>query len=203
MIGRISWIVATHDRSILEANLLATLELGDDQMVIVENAPSIAVAYNRGQAQAEHPVRCYVHHDVQILNTAALRTALLEAATPNVGIVGLTGSRNAMLPWWKGEPIGGVVDARLGPVVFDNGGPAAVLDGLLLATAHHVDWDETIPGWHIYDHDACMQMTRRGLPNLCIARGADMVLHNTNGPASVEHTESWETAAARYWEKWS
>jgi hypothetical protein len=176
--------------------------LGSDQLVVIEGAPSIAAAYNRGQAQAEHRVRCYVHHDVQILDLPRLRAALLEATTPKVGLVGVTGSRTGAFPWWKGEPCGGVVDARHGPVVFDQGGRCAILDGLLLATAQHVDWDETIPGWHCYDHDACMQMLSRGLTNWCIPNGAELVLHNTTGPASVERTEPWETAAARFREKW-
>lgn len=198
----ISWIVATHNRAILDANLLATLELADgDELVVIEDAPSIAVAYNRGQARATQPVRCYVHHDVQILDLPKLRAELLEHC-PGSGVVGVIGSRNPVVPWWDGDTLGSVVDARLGRLDFGAGGPCAYLDGLLLATSHSLEWDESYPGWHLYDHDICRQALDAGHTNWCLEGGAELVRHNTSGTSRMRELVGWDTGLARFIEKY-
>jgi Glycosyltransferase like family len=202
----ISWIVATHDREILQANLLGTLEPeidGDDEIIIVQDAPSIAVAYNRGATIATRPVRCYVHHDVRVLDAGRLRAGLLEACTARVGMVGVIGSTDAVLPWWDGHGCGSVIDARAGLLKFGPGGQrCAYLDGLLLATAQQVTWDESYPGWHGYDHDVCQQMLARGLTNWCLEDGGGLVAHNTGGPTDLRRVDGWAVASARFDEKW-
>jgi hypothetical protein len=197
----ISWIVATHDRTILEANLLPGLP-ADDELLLVEDAPSIAAAYNEGQSRATHQLRCYVHHDVAILDAARLRERLAAACAPEVGMVGVIGSREPVWPWWNGSTLGSVFDTRLGLLDFGAGGPCAYLDGLLLATAQTVEWDERYPGWHGYDHDMCAQMLARGLSNFCLSAGHLMVRHSTDGPTDPDAITGWAEAAARYREKW-
>lgn len=201
----ISWIVATHRRDVLEANLLPDLEHAldrGDQLVVVEGARSIAAAYNDGQSRAEHPVRVYVHHDVQILDPVGLREQLLEHCTADVGIVGVVGSRDRVVPWWAGSQLGSVVDSRLGHLDFGPGGPAAILDGLLLATVHSLEWDETYDGWHLYDHDICRQQLAVGRTNWCLDDGAKLVRHNTTGSTDVTQLDGWAKGVARYHEKW-
>lgn len=201
----ISWIVATHDRCVLEANLAATLPIvwaAGDELVVVEGAPSIAAAYNKGQAQAGQPVRVYVHHDVQILQPE-LRDRLIERCTADVGIVGVVGSRDRAVPWWDGDRLGSVVDARLGRLDFGRGGPAATLDGLLLATVHSLEWDETYPGWHLYDHDMCRQQLVAGRTNWCLDGGAELVRHNTTGTRNMAELNGWDAGVTRYREKWN
>ncbi len=49
----ISYIVASHHWPTLRDNFGATVRgMGDDEVVVVENATSIAAAYNEGQARA-------------------------------------------------------------------------------------------------------------------------------------------------------
>lgn len=199
----ISWIVASHRPKVLAANLAATLQLqGGDQLVVVSDAPSIAAAYNEGQRRATQAIRCYVHHDVQLLDPVRLRAQLVRECRPAVGMVGVVGSRDLVVPWWEGDRRGSVVDSRLGLLSFGPGGPCAVLDGLLLATVHDVEWDEGYPGWHLYDHDVCAQMLAAGLRNECLSGGAGMVLHNTSGPVSVTRLPGWDQGVARWREKW-
>lgn len=200
----ISWIVASHNRDILYDNLLATLQPlpPDDQVVRVENAPSIAAAYNEGARRARWLIRCYVHHDVQILDLAALRAALLDACQLDTGIVGVVGSRTPRLPWWEGDTCGSVRDARMGLLNFGPGGVCSYLDGLLLATAQPVEWDESYPGWHLYDHDVCQQMLARGLPNRCLDGGHRLVFHNTAGPTDTDRLTAWRAGTDRFREKW-
>ncbi len=199
----ISWIIATHDRGVLRDNLLASLgDVADDELIVVEGAPSIAVAYNEGARRAKRSLRCYIHHDVQILNVPRLRGELAAACGADVGIVGVVGSRTAWVPWWEGQPCGSVRDARLGRLDFGPGGPCAYLDGMLLATAQLLHWDETYPGWHLYDHDICEQMLRRGLSNVCLDDGAEVLLHNTSSPTDVAKLRDWPAGRGRFMEKW-
>lgn len=197
----ISWIVATHDRAVLGANLLATLQLGGaDELVVVEDAPSIAVAYNDGQRRATQPIRCYVHHDVQILDLPRLRAGLLEHC-PDAGIVGVVGSRDPVVPWWEGDRLGSVIDGRFGRLDYGWGGPCAYLDGLLLATSHPLEWDETYPGWHLYDHDICRQMLDAGFGNYCLTGGGELVRHNTGGTSRMAELTGWDEGLAQFNEK--
>lgn len=193
----ISYIVASHRPQVLQDNLQGTVRLvDDDEFVVVENPPSIAVAYNEGQSRATQPIRCYVHQDVKVVDPARLRAQLIEHCTPSVGFVGVVGSRVPNVPWWSGKRCGSVWDARAGVLDFGTGGECAYLDGLLLATAHTLTWDEAIPGFHLYDHDGCQQMLDRGLTNLCLTGGHEMVHHITSGPTDEGHVNGWAEAAA-------
>lgn len=202
----ISWIVASHDEEVLSSQLgpsLASMP-GGDELVVVCYAPSITVAYARGQGLAENPVRCYVHSDVRVLDLPRLRRALLDQLRPSVGIVGIVGSRTSAMPWWEADKLGSVVDTRLGRLDWGPGGPCAMLDGLLLATRQDVAWDTDAPGWHGYDHDACAQMLNRGLPNLCVTGGAELVEHDT-GPfgSRAQIAPGWGAAVMRWRSRWT
>lgn len=196
----ISWIVASNNETVLYANLVASLDWTLDEIVVVWDASSIAAAYNEGQARATYPLHCFVHHDVQVLDLPLLRKELLRTVTPEVGIVGVVGSRTPALPWWDGDLLGKVCDSRIGVMDHGPGGECAVLDGLLLATVHKVEWDESIPGWHGYDYDACMQMTARGLPNWCL--DGLMVRHNTGNAGNADLLPGWGESVERLRQKW-
>lgn len=198
----ISWIVASHDPAVLEANLVATLTLEAGDELIVIDAPSIAAAYNQGQERAIRPIRCYVHHDVQILDNAALRAQLIDWCRPPIGIVGIVGSRARAVPWWEGFAAGSVDDTRTGPQLFGKGGDVAYLDGLLLASSYQLDWDETIPGWHLYDHDVCEQSLRAGRINWCLDNGHQLVRHNTTSGFDTTQLPGWTEALAAFNTKW-
>lgn len=199
----ISWIVASHRTDVLAANLQATLQLADgDELIVVEHAESIAAAYNQGRAKASNRLRVYVHHDVQLIDPPRLRQALLEQTTEQVGMVGVVGSTNRVVPWWDGVRRGSVVDTRMGVLDFGVGGYCAYLDGLLLATVHDLAWDETYTGWHLYDHDMCQQQLAAGRLNWCLTGGAGMVLHNTTGSADTGRLDGWDAGVARFRRKW-
>lgn len=199
----ISWIVATHDRQILERFLLPTVP-AEDELVVVENAPSVAVAYNEGTARASHRIRAYVHHDVVLVNPQKLRALLFEHCTGLNGIVGFIGSRTRVVPWWSGEMVGSVVDVRagFGPIGPGGDGLAAYLDGLFLATAQDLTWDETYDGWHLYDHDICQQMLADGLTNVCLPDGKELVRHETTGPRRLGEIDGWTAAVDVFRGKW-
>jgi hypothetical protein len=204
----ISWVVASHDRDVLAANLQPALDAAaaeGDEVLVVRDAPSIAAAYNQGRASAHGDLIAYVHHDVRVVDLPRLRAGLLFACRPDVGMVGVVGSRVPGWPWWDtGALCGSVIDSRMGRLDFSPGAQwAAVLDGLLLATSQPHAWDEGYAGWHGYDHDMCVQMLARGLANWCLPRGADLVEHHTTGSSDVSQLIGWDEAAERWHAKWT
>ena len=200
----ISWIVASHRPDVLAGNLAATLRVEtSDELVVVEDPPSIAVAYNQGQAKAVNQLRVYVHSDVRILDMHRLRAQLLRRCAITVGMVGIIGSREPIVPWWVGTTCGSVIDARMGVIDRGGGGACSYLDGLLLATVHDLTWDESYSGFHLYDHDICQQMLAQGLLNLCLSDGAQMVLHNTSNSTDTSRLDGWDEGMARFRQKWS
>lgn len=210
----ISWVVASHDPAIRAAYFgpaIPHLLAAGDQVQIIEGAASIAEAYTAGTEQAQHPVRCYIHHDVRILDVPRLRAALLDTllgtlldtCRPDVGIVGVIGSTAPQVPWWEGPRCGSVLDGRLGLLDFGPGGhPAAYLDGLLLASAQELTWDTSYQGWHLYDHDICQQQLAAGRANWCLPDGHHLVEHHTAGPASTAALTGWDAAVDRFTRKW-
>jgi hypothetical protein len=200
----ISWIVASHDRAVLEANLLAKLRLeGDDELIVVDNPVSIAAAYNQGSKQAGNDVRCFVHHDVQILDMDLLRHELIQNCRKDRGMVGVVGSRTPVIPWWKGDGCGNIADGLHGWFGWDNGGTrCAYLDGVLLATVQQFVWDEEYGGFHLYDYDACQEMLSSKLPNYCLTNGGNLIFHNGSSPASQDTFDEFDRAVRRFAIKW-
>src|SRR5262245_32428384 len=99
----ISWIIASHDVNTFNRNtgqvIYDSIAYGD-QVLVIRDAPSITSAYVSGQEQATYQIRCYLHHDLQIMNLARLRAEILEGVGHG-GIVGLIGSRSMVMPWWE------------------------------------------------------------------------------------------------------
>lgn len=197
----ISYITASHNPAVLEILASSLVLEDDDELLVVEDPTSIATAYNEATSLARNPVRCFLHHDVEIHGD--LRGELLAACTPEVGMVGVVGSRTPVVPWWSGQRCGSVEDTRYSGVLdFGPGGECAYLDGLLLATCHSPTWDETIPGFHFYDTDMCAQMLDRDLTNWCLTGGHELLTHRTNGRGSTRRVPGWSAAEERFRAKW-
>lgn len=185
----ISYIVMFNDKPTLERNLLRTLKTqGSDEIIGLRDYPSAAKAMNEGITRAKHKIKCFLHADVLILDNARLRRELSEHCNDQTGMVGVIGSKNhGHIPWWEKDTCGSIWESRLGLLDFDGGDcQCAVMDGLFLATAQDITFDESFPGFHIYDYDICRQMTAKGLPNYCLKDGKTLISHNCKGPTAVE-----------------
>lgn len=198
----ISWIVASHDKRILQDNLLYTLDLlPEDELILIEDAASITLAYAEGQERATKPVHCFIHHDVRIINQQLLREYLI-ADTAHHDLCGVVGTYRMAVPWWNGSPCGSVGDSRMGVLNFGIGGECVLLDGLLLASRKHLEWDTSWPGWHGYDYDICMTVKQDGGSVWCMDSGAAMLVHNSDSPFGLHQIDGWPEAEARFLVKW-
>ena len=201
----ISYITCTNNDSILKNCLGRSLKLeNDDELIIVDNPKSIAEGYNYGIEYAKHRILCFLHHDLIVTNPILLRMNLMAYCTEDIGMVGVIGSITDAAPWWEGKGVGSAVDTRKGIIYFDEGKQFCEhLDGILLATFQDVRFDESIPGFHLYDQDICKQMTQQGKRNFCIGDGYRIVTHFTSAPSDTKQINGYDEALAVYRKKWA
>lgn len=184
----ISYVVMCNDKQTLERNLLRSLKLKDgDEIVVVMDKPSAAIALNIGMDKAKNKIKAFIHSDVIVLDNERFRAELLEHCNDQTGMVGVIGSRNSThIPWWEKDTCGSVREARLGVIDFDGGDcPCAILDGLFLATSQEFRFDESFPGFHFYDYDSCKLMLNNGFANWCLKDGKSLLSHNCKTPFDV------------------
>jgi hypothetical protein len=201
----ISYIACTHNTNILEKCLMQSLILqDDDELIVIEGANSIAKGYNSGIDRAKNKIKCFIHHDLIVTNPILLRMNLLAYCIEDIGMVGIVGSQTDATPWWEGQCVGSVVDSRNGILYFSDGKQFCLhLDGLMLATWHDVRFDESIPGFHLYDQDICNQMAVKGFSNFCIKDGYRMITHFTQTPMDMSKINGYAEAMAIYNAKWA
>jgi glycosyltransferase involved in cell wall biosynthesis len=201
----ISYITCTHNKKIFEKCLAQSLILkDDDELIVVENAKSIAEGYNTGIDKAKNKIKCFIHHDLIVTNPILLRMNLIAYCIDEIGMVGIIGSQTDASPWWEGQCIGSVVDSRNGILYFNDGKEFCLhLDGLMLATYQDVRFDEFIPGFHLYDQDICKQMAKQGKKNFCVKDGYRMITHFTSTPMDVNKISGYAEAMEVYTKKWA
>jgi glycosyltransferase involved in cell wall biosynthesis len=201
----ISYITCTHNKKIFEQCLLQSLILkDDDELIVVESPMSIAEGYNTGIDKAKNKIKCFIHHDLIVTNPILLRMNLMAYCITNIGMVGVIGSQTEAQPWWEGQCVGSVVDSRFGIIYFSDGKQDCLyLDGLILATYQNVRFDESIPGFHLYDQDICKQMEKQGKKNFCIKDGYRMITHFTSTPMDINKISGYADAMQIYTKKWA
>lgn len=169
-----------------------------DVWLIEQDAPSIAVAYNR-MIDSATGVVVFVHDDVTLGEST--RHRIVEHITDGAGLVGQVGSSGHRgLDWWRGRTAGHVVETR-GELEFGPRVRRGVdqIDGFIMALSPTVSetfrFDEDYDGWHGYDAD---------LSAWCVANGhrvdvADLgARHHTRGGFG----EGWPDADDRWHQKW-
>jgi len=175
----------------------------DDELIVVEDSKSIAEGYNTGIDRAKNKIKCFIHHDIIVTNPILLRMNLIAYCTEDIGMVGVIGSKTDIVPWWNGKGIGSAVDTRKGIIYFSEGKDFCEhLDGIVLATYQDVEFDESIPGFHLYDQDICKQMTVKGLRNFCVREGYRIVTHFTSAPSNLIQINGYVDAENVYRKKW-
>jgi hypothetical protein len=202
----ISYIACTNNLDILSRFLMPTLKLEqDDELIIVDNASSIAIGYNQGIEKAKHKIKCFIHHDILVTNSSLLRNSLINYCDSKTGIVGVIGAKTDAAPWWESpELIGSTIDGRRGLTYFTEGGEDCLfLDGMLLATSQDIQFDENIPGFHLYDQDICKQMADKGYTNYCLKDGYTIMSHFTSAPFDLSQIKGYHEALVVYRKKWA
>lgn len=148
------------------------------------NSYSIAEAYNEGVRRAKGDILCFMHEDIlfHTLDWGKNVISLLEDS--KVGLLGVIGSQyksKRCQPWWadfacvgqviQGRDIDGLYKTEKSLHWERKSGDsslAAIIDGLWMCAKksvfENIQFDsDNYDGFHMYDHDICMQIHKKGL----------------------------------------
>jgi hypothetical protein len=181
-LGGWSLVVAVNDDRVFRNSLLASPAVNDKCQVIVKRGYSSAgAAYNAGLAEARHDVVVFAHQDVYLpaawlnqFDCALQQVARFDPAWGVLGAFGVTRS---------GEFHGYCYSTGLQRVLgapFSAPIATRSLDELLLVVRRSsgLRFDESLPGFHLYGTDICLQAEAQDLGNYIISA---FCIHNANG----------------------
>jgi GT2 family glycosyltransferase len=166
----LSIITCTEDSrgaSLLRNSLQGNPGLDDLEFIVSRKGESIAQKYNAGAAWSRGKFLLFTHADVEVLcSRNMLKRALREISKPEMGVLGVAGSKNLNedATWW--QPSGGHLSGAcmhtdsksVWMTAYGNYGRVVVLDGVFLLVSRQVyanvgGFDEDIPGYDFYDID--------------------------------------------------
>ena len=179
--GRFTFAVAVNNRTVLEQNLLASPDLRsphEHQILIQEDYPSAALAYNAALREAENDLVIFIHQDIFLTPgwIARVDESLqhLEATDPNWGVAGCWGARA------DGQLCGHIYSSGLGILgrEFQHPMPVQTLDEIVLISkkSSGLSFDESLPHFHFYGTDICLRAQALGRKSYVISA---FCIHNT------------------------
>lgn len=148
------------------------------EIVTISDAASMTSGYNKGMYSSNAKYKIYLHQDVFLINRYFLYDILsIFQSDSSIGLLGVVGyptvSQTGFM-WYENRV--GVTDLygvkhsypnadyssyRYSPT--DGICDVSLLDGLLLATAHDLPWNDTdLKGWDFYDAFQCMEFLLHG-----------------------------------------
>jgi hypothetical protein len=178
----ITFVIPVNDNGVYQKNFLASPLFKNKhhhEILRMSNFPSASKAYNAGIDQAGNDLIVFAHQDVFLPESwiADLRRALLnlEEQDPQWGVLGCYGVTV------DDERLGFIYSTGLGILgkPFANPKPIQTLDELvlILRKSSGLRFDETLPNFHFYGTDICMQARERNRESYVIS---GFVIHNTN-----------------------
>lgn len=198
----IVFVCASNNPQILNSNLMRSpaIASGEYPLVVVENAPSAAQAYNTGLDRSAADIVVFLHHDVYLpLGWETLlrqRIAEVESIDPDwalLGAFGIAMDSRGYGPVWSSSInfIAGLMP--LSPV------PVQSFDELLIVMRRGAGlrFDEEMGGWHMYGTDIVCQARAKGLGAYSVALP---LIHNDGYKETLDG--NFEAAFRRMARKW-
>lgn len=178
-----TFAVAVNNKEVLEKNLYLSpgLQKGHNHQVLIkENYPSAALAYNSAIDEATNEIIIFIHQDIYLPETwfSDLSKCLsyLEERKINWGVLGCFGSGKD-----AGAGQGRVYTTGLGLHGKKIDEPVAVetLDEIILiiSKSSGLRFDPNFPHFHLYGVDLCMSARDKGMINFAFQ---GFCVHNTN-----------------------
>lgn len=189
----------------------------DYELVVVDNSKgehSIFAAYNKGFRESNYPYLCFVHEDVLFQQKdwgAALIAHLSNAKTGIVGVAGGPIATRIPASWWlvgKGYKnliqhykVKNTIANEISFTQAQAPKEVIVLDGVFLSFRRDlfdsICFDETLTGFHGYDHDICIQSVVAGYKNYVVF---DILLtHFSEGSMNAQYY----TNLLKVYKKWA
>ena len=195
-----SIVSAVNSESTLESCLLKSPGVRSATDIILQRGyPSAAAAYNAAMREATTDLVVFVHQDVYLpegwFNSVQKASAVLALKDSNWGVLGVwgvtaSGGRAGYVYWnglpcqrglaFDGRPLGGA-DESLSCArnrSFEGVVEVTSLDEviLILRKSSRLQFDESLPGYHLYGTDICLEARRRKMKSYAISA---FCIHNT------------------------
>lgn len=141
-------------------------------IITIQEATSMAEAYDAAMKASEAKYKIYLHQDVFLIYPDLLRDMLaIFQSDESIGLIGCIG--NSCMPenalagtsWDSGKLLQNQVPQRVEYAWRSDKHyeEVDVVDGLFMATQYDVEWrKEIFDGWDFYDMSQCYEMKRRG-----------------------------------------
>jgi hypothetical protein len=175
-------VAAVNNDTILRDSLLRSPEMEPVREVLIRRGCSSAgQAYNSGMKASTSDIIVFAHQDVYFpqgwFGSVARSIAAISAKDPDWGVLGVFGIS------LSGAEAGHLYSTGLRRVLgcpFDEPLEVSSLDEVVLVIRRSsgLQFDEKLPGFHLYGADICLEARRQGLK--CYAISAFCV-HNSNG----------------------
>lgn len=170
------------DENVLGSTLLRSPEIDSGCQLLLERDYACAgTAYNAGVDASMNELLVFAHQDVYLppgwLGELSVALRQLEAQDPDWGVLGVWGV--AVSGRFAGFVHSTGLKRTLGRP-FHHPIEAHTLDELLLITRRSsgLRFDESLPGFHFYGTDLCLQAGAAGRKNYAISA---FCMHNSNG----------------------
>lgn len=139
----------------------------------IANQTSITKAYNTLMKISTAKYKCYLHHDVEILNPNLVQDVdRIFSLNPKIGMIGFAGTDRMSEDgiWWHtGNLYFNFIHQRgddgrhdIGKPIIGDYKALEASDGFCLITRVDIPWDERISKFHFYDISQSLNMRNAG-----------------------------------------
>jgi len=180
--GGVAVVTAVNDDAVFNGSLLRSPEMASVKELRVQRGyASAGLAYNGGIKTSASPVMVFAHQDIffpqgwfEFLSQTIREIAIKD---PNWGVLGVYGTGTS------GQAIGHIYSTGLEKVLghpLEEPQEASSLDEVVLVVRRSagLQFDEALPGFHLYGTDICLQARNQGLKCYVVS---DFCIHNSNG----------------------
>ncbi len=175
-------VVAVNNEKVLKDSLMRSPDIQSVREVLAQrNCSSAGQAYNSGMKASASDMIVFAHQDVYFpqgwFGSVARTITAISAKDPDWGVLGVYGIS------LSGAEAGHLYSTGLRRVLgcpFEEPLEVSSLDEVVLIVRRSsgLQFDEKLPGFHLYGADICLEARRKGLK--CYAISAFCV-HNSNG----------------------
>jgi GT2 family glycosyltransferase len=173
-------ISATNNDKVLESSLLRSPDLQTISDIILQRGyASATAAFNNAIEKAKNDLIVIAHQDVYLppgwLNSLERAVDFLSVRDPDWGVLGVWGVNRSSYLGFLYCGANGMLGEN-----FEGAREIRTLDEVLLVVrkSSNLRFDESLPGFHMYGADICLEARRRGMKSYVIPA---FCIHNTNG----------------------
>ena len=165
------------------------------ELLEIQQAKSLASAYNEAMLSTDAKYKIYLHQDVFILYPFFLQSVLdIFSVDDTIGMIGMVGNEKMSIDgvMWHEKGTGnlygledGTKESTKSPYltyrysIADGLWNVEAIDGLLMITAVDITWREDLfDGWDFYDVSQSFEMRKRGYKIVVPVQKKPWVLHD-------------------------